>query len=74
MAVRASTAEWKGSLGEDSGTMKVGETGCEGPFTYASRFESGPGRSRKSRSAQPRRLFFDVSLGRSDLGRDRCWS
>lgn len=43
MAVRISTAEWKGTLREGSGTMKVGKTGYEGPFTYASRFESGPG-------------------------------
>ncbi len=43
MAIRSSTAEWKGTLKEGSGTMKVGKTGYEGPFTYASRFESGPG-------------------------------
>ena len=43
MAIRTSTAEWKGTLREGSGTMKVGKTGYEGPFTYASRFESGPG-------------------------------
>jgi osmotically inducible protein OsmC len=43
MAIRSSFAEWKGTLREGSGTMKVGKTGYEGPFTYASRFESGPG-------------------------------
>jgi len=43
MAIRSSFAEWKGTLKEGSGTMKVGKTGYEGPFTYASRFESGPG-------------------------------
>jgi len=43
MAIRTSFAEWKGTLREGSGTMKVGTTGYEGPFTYASRFESGPG-------------------------------
>lgn len=43
MAIRSSTAEWKGTLREGSGTMKVGKSGYEGPFTYASRFESGPG-------------------------------
>jgi len=43
MAIRTSTAEWRGTLREGSGTMKVGKTGYEGPFTYASRFESGPG-------------------------------
>jgi osmotically inducible protein OsmC len=43
MAIRTSTAEWKGTLREGSGTMKVGRSGYEGPFTYASRFEAGPG-------------------------------
>jgi osmotically inducible protein OsmC len=43
MVIRTSFAEWKGTLREGSGTMKVGESGYEGPFTYASRFESGPG-------------------------------
>lgn len=42
MAVRTSTAEWKGTLKAGSGTMKVGSS-WEGPFTFASRFESGKG-------------------------------
>jgi osmotically inducible protein OsmC len=43
MAVRTSTAEWKGTLKEGVGTMKLGSGAYEGPFTYASRFETGPG-------------------------------
>ena len=43
MAVRTSSAEWKGTLKEGSGTMRVGSGAYEGPFTYASRFETGPG-------------------------------
>jgi osmotically inducible protein OsmC len=43
MAVRTSSAEWKGTLKEGAGTMKVGKTGYDGPFTFASRFETGPG-------------------------------
>ena len=43
MAVRSSTAEWKGSLKAGSGTMKLGSGAWEGPFTFASRFESGKG-------------------------------
>jgi osmotically inducible protein OsmC len=42
MAIRTSSAEWKGTLKGGSGTMKVG-TAWEGPFTFSSRFESGPG-------------------------------
>lgn len=43
MAVRNSSAEWKGTLKEGSGTMKVGSGAYDGPYTYASRFESGEG-------------------------------
>ena len=38
MAVRTSSAEWKGTLKEGAGTMKVGTDWYEGPFTWASRF------------------------------------
>ena len=43
MTIRTSSAEWKGTLKEGTGLMKVGSGAYEGPFTYASRFESGPG-------------------------------
>jgi osmotically inducible protein OsmC len=43
MAVRVSTAEWKGTLKEGSGTVKLASGAWEGPYTFASRFESGKG-------------------------------
>jgi osmotically inducible protein OsmC len=43
MAVRSSSAEWKGTLKQGSGTMKLGSGTWQGPFTFASRFESGRG-------------------------------
>jgi len=43
MTTRTSSAEWKGTLKEGSGTMKVGNGAYEGPYTWASRFESGQG-------------------------------
>ncbi len=43
MAVRTSSAEWKGTLKEGAGSMKLGSGAWEGPFTFASRFESGKG-------------------------------
>jgi osmotically inducible protein OsmC len=43
MSVRKSEAVWKGTLREGAGTMKLGSGAYEGPFTFASRFESGPG-------------------------------
>ncbi len=43
MAVSTSTAVWEGTLKEGKGVMTVGRGHYEGPFTYASRFESGEG-------------------------------
>ncbi len=43
MTTRTSSAEWKGTLKEGSGTVKLASGAYEGPFTYASRFESGKG-------------------------------
>jgi len=43
MAVRTSSAEWKGTLKEGSGTMRVGSGAYDAPFTHASRFATGPG-------------------------------
>lgn len=43
MAVRTSEATWNGNLREGKGTMKLGQKGYEGPYTYASRFETGEG-------------------------------
>ena len=43
MTTRISSAEWKGTLKEGSGTLKLGSGVYQGPYTYASRFETGPG-------------------------------
>lgn len=43
MAVRTSSAEWRGTLRNGSGTMRVGAGVWRGSYTYASRFESGAG-------------------------------
>ncbi len=43
MAVRNASAVWNGTLKEGDGTMKLGSGAFEGTFTFASRFEEGPG-------------------------------
>lgn len=43
MAVRGAEATWRGTLKDGSGTMKLGSGLYEGPFTFASRFETGKG-------------------------------
>jgi lipoyl-dependent peroxiredoxin len=43
MTTRTSSAEWKCTLKDGSGTMRIGDGVYEGPYTWASRFESGQG-------------------------------
>ncbi len=43
MAVRTAEAEWKGSLRDGAGTMKVGSGTVEGAYSFPSRFEEGKG-------------------------------
>ncbi|MEW6324528.1 MAG: OsmC family protein [Nitrospirota bacterium] len=43
MATRTSTAQWEGGLKDGKGTMKVGAGAYQGPYSFASRFESGGG-------------------------------
>ncbi len=43
MAIRTSSAVWNGTLKEGQGRMKLGSGAFEGAFSYASRFEEGPG-------------------------------
>ena len=42
MPVRSAESEWKGNLLEGSGHMKIGKS-YDGPFTFKSRMEEGPG-------------------------------
>jgi osmotically inducible protein OsmC len=43
MAVHGASAEWQGSLKEGAGKMRLGSGAFEGPYTFVSRFETGPG-------------------------------
>jgi osmotically inducible protein OsmC len=43
MTQRTATAQWKGNLKDGAGTMSFGSGAYTGPYTFASRFESGPG-------------------------------
>lgn len=43
MTIRSSEAEWKGTLREGQGRMKLGSGAFEGAYSFPSRFESGQG-------------------------------
>ena len=43
MPIRTSTAQWQGTLADGSGTVALGSKSFEGPYSFVSRFEEGPG-------------------------------
>ncbi len=43
MAIRTASAVWNGTLKEGQGNMKLGSGAFEGAYSFASRFEEGPG-------------------------------
>ncbi len=43
MAVRTAEAVWEGDLMQGKGTMKLSSGAFEGAYSFASRFEEGPG-------------------------------
>jgi osmotically inducible protein OsmC len=43
MAIRTGTGVWRGDLRSGNGTVKLGSGAFEGPYSFPSRFEEGPG-------------------------------
>ena len=43
MAVHGASAEWNGTLKEGAGKMRLGSGAFDGPYSFVSRFETGPG-------------------------------
>ena len=43
MPTRNGSAQWRGDLQGGDGTLKVGESSYEGPYSFKSRFEEGEG-------------------------------
>jgi osmotically inducible protein OsmC len=43
MPTRTATAQWRGDLTQGAGTLRTGQGGYEGNYSYRSRFEEGEG-------------------------------
>ena len=61
MPVRNAEAEWKGSLIEGQGHMKMG-TAYDGPYTFRSRMEDGPGTNPEELIAAAHAGCFSMAL------------
>lgn len=68
MPARAASAEWKGSLKDGSGVMKMSSGAYEGPYTFASRFESGKGTNPEELIAAAHAGCFSMAFS-ANLGR-----
>ena len=61
MPVRYAEAEWKGNLIEGQGHMKMG-TAYDGPYTFKSRMEDGPGTNPEELIAAAHAGCFSMAL------------
>ena len=68
MAVQTASAEWNGSLKEGAGRMKVGSGAVDGPYTFVSRFETGPGTNHEELIGAAHAGCFSMALA-AGLGR-----
>jgi len=62
MLTRSADAVWEGNLKDGTGTMKVGSDAFEGPYTFASRFESGKGTNPEELLAAAHAGCFSMAL------------
>jgi len=62
MLTRTAGAVWEGSLKDGKGTMNVGSGAFEGPYTFASRFESGKGTNPEELLAAAHAGCFSMAL------------
>lgn len=62
MTTSTSTAHWNGDLKSGSGKMTVGDGHYEGPFTFASRFETGEGTNPEELLAAAHAGCFSMAL------------
>ena len=61
MPIRSAEAEWKGNLFEGQGHMKMG-TAYDGPYTFKSRMEDGPGTNPEELIAAAHAGCFSMAL------------
>jgi osmotically inducible protein OsmC len=62
MPMRRSEAEWKGTLREGGGHMKLGSGAYEGAYSFPSRFESGQGTNPEELIAAAHAGCFSMAL------------
>jgi lipoyl-dependent peroxiredoxin len=62
MPVRTAEAVWQGKLRDGQGRLKLGSGAYEGPYSFASRFEQGPGTNPEELIAAAHAGCFSMAL------------
>src|SRR3989304_3631893 len=62
MKVRKAQAAWEGTLREGQGTVSFGEGAFEGAYSWAGRFEEGPGTNPEELLGAAQAACFTMSL------------
>ncbi len=62
MPVRTAVAVWEGNLKKGRGTVKLGSGAFEGNYSFASRFEQGPGTNPEELIAAAHAGCFSMAL------------
>ena len=60
--IRTSKAQWNGGLKDGNGTVALGSGAYEGPYSFSSRFESGPGTNPEELIAAAHAGCFSMAL------------
>jgi len=70
MPTRNGSAQWRGDLQNGEGTLKVGQSSYEGPYSFKSRFEEGEGTNPEELIAAAHSGCFSMafSKGLADAG------
>ena len=62
MPTRNGSAQWRGDLQGGDGTLKVGESSYEGPYSFKSRFEEGEGTNPEELIAAAQAACYSMQL------------
>jgi osmotically inducible protein OsmC len=62
MAERTAQAIWRGNLKDGAGTVRLGSGSFEGPYSFPSRFESGPGTNPEELIGAAHAACFSMAL------------
>jgi osmotically inducible protein OsmC len=63
MPTRNGSAQWRGDLQNGDGTLKVGESSYEGPYSFKSRFEEGEGTNPEELIGAAQAACYSMQLG-----------